>query len=85
MDMIFYPSDVGFKQNLRCLRDAVIYKRPHAPKFLNIVIDGRAVDADTAHIRPDGWFAYTYRDKESRLLGENRVELHRVSKVMAWF
>jgi len=56
-----------------------MWRKPWAASFLNIVIDGVAVEASTCHIRPDGWFAY------SDDVGERRVELYRVSYVTAYF
>ena len=77
--LVFYPTDEGFEHNIAQLRQATIWKRTAAPKFLIVVVDGKAKDATTAHIRPDGWF--TYSDDQ----GERRVELHQVTVVEAYF
>lgn len=75
----FDRLDAHFQDNLRALRQAVISRRACVPTRLDIVIDGKAVTASTAHIRPDGWFAYTDG------IGERRVELERVGSVEAFF
>lgn len=79
MKLTLWITDHDFNQNIRELRHAEIQHKPHAPSFLNIVIDGLAVEASTCHVRPDGWFAYTDD------VGERRVELDRVSSVTAYF
>ena len=83
MHITFHVTDESFKENLATLRQATIknFRTPHklAPKFLDIVIDGRAITATTAHVRLDGWFAYSDDG------GERRVELDRVSKVVAYY
>lgn len=79
MNLTFWVADQEFAKNIAGLRQAEINKKPYAPSFLNIVIDGLAVEASTCHVRPDGWFAY------SDNVGERRVELGRVSSVTAYF
>ena len=77
--LVFHPTDEDFERNLSQLRQATIRKAPYAPKSLTVIVDGKACDATTAHIRPDGWFAY------SDNMGERRVELDRVTAVEAYF
>jgi len=79
MKLTFLSTDEGFEQNIHALRHAEMWHKPWAPSFLNIVIDGSAVEASTCHIRPDGWFAY------SDDTGERRVELDRVGLVTAFY
>ena len=79
MVLTFHRTDTNFAENLATLRRATIGGRGPVPKFLNIVIDGLAVEGSTAHVRPDGWFAY------SDEVGERRVLLDKVSVVKAYF
>ena len=77
--LTFYPTDGNFQENLYQLRQATIKKAPFAPRCLTIIIEGKATTASTAHIKPDGWFAYS--DSQ----GERRLELHRIDAVQASF
>ena len=79
MVLTFHKGDGDFERNLRDVRLVMVQKRPFAPDFLVVCIDGVARDARYAQIRADGWFAY------SDDMGEQRVELDRVSWVSAYF
>jgi hypothetical protein len=80
----FYAGDENFKKNLHALRRATIEKHPHAPAHLDVFLSDRelgqrVVNASTAHIRPDGWLAYTDDT------GERRVPRTTVQWVEAWW
>ena len=79
MNLTFHRTDADFAENLATLRRATISGRGPAPKFLNVIVDGLAVDASTAHVRLNGWVAI------SDELGEHRVPLDTVSVVKAYF
>lgn len=79
MVLTFHRTDANFAENLATLRRATISGRGPVSKFLNVIVDGLAVDASTAHVRPDGWVAISVD------WGEHRVPLDTVSIVKAYF
>lgn len=75
----FWTVDAHFAENIHELRNACIRKQAHAPRFLNVLVDGQAVEASSARVILGGWLEYCGE------YGGVRIELSRIAWVEAYF